>query len=133
MRTEVVPVAVMIEDLYFMSIISSAAGKVRVPVRFLRRGEMVPERASLLLIDVQFPGEWDGEVRRFVDGGGKALAFGPHMDGETRQRAKAAEICSACWRNPSSRGTWAIFCARRRASGSIPPWPASSHSCHTTS
>ena len=78
------------EDLYFASIISSAARHLDTAIRFLHRGEAIPGDAPIALLDIQLPWDWEQVVRAYAQGGGQVVAFGPHMDTALRKRARGA-------------------------------------------
>jgi hypothetical protein len=45
---------------------------------------------QLLVVDMAFKGDWEGEIRAAVRAGVPAVAFGPHVETEARRRAKEA-------------------------------------------
>ncbi|HYO49601.1 MAG TPA: hypothetical protein VEW94_07085 [Chloroflexia bacterium] len=46
--------------------------------------------ASMMVVDLAARGDWEGAIREAVGRGVKVVAFGPHMDAESRRRAKEA-------------------------------------------
>jgi hypothetical protein len=81
--------AVLVEDLYFLSSITSAAGKAGVQLAVVKPGDPVPEDSRVALLDLQYRG-WEGLIRPLVNRGGEVIAFGPHVDGALMRRARAA-------------------------------------------
>lgn len=84
------PVIALVDDLYFMSIINAAARAHGIRIRFLRPGEAVPTATRLVLIDLDSSGRWQEQIAEYLAAGGRAIAFGPHLDTEKRKQAKAA-------------------------------------------
>ena len=70
--------------------IVSAATKAGVPFNIVKPGEALPDQSAVALLDLQYPGDWEGLTRRMVEAGGEVIAFGPHIDGPLMKRARAA-------------------------------------------
>ena len=84
------PVAVLVDDLYFASIISSAAKKLETDITYVRNGSPIPCAAPLALVDIQLTWDWEAIVREYAENGGYVVGFGPHTDTALRKRARAA-------------------------------------------
>lgn len=82
--------AVLVEDLYFASIISSAAKRLQIDIQFLHSGDEIPSDAPLALLDIQLPWDWEPIVQEYAQHGGQVVGFGPHMDTALRKRARSA-------------------------------------------
>jgi hypothetical protein len=83
-------VAAIIDDLYFMSILSTAARHLDVPLAFPKPSQPISEDTALVVVDLDCRRDWEEQIAPFVRAGGVAIAFGPHVDAEKRRRAKAA-------------------------------------------
>lgn len=84
------PVAVLISDVYFATMVASTARKLDIPVSFVSPGEPIPQDARLAIVDLQFPADWESAVREYANGGGEVVGFGPHVQGSLMKRARAA-------------------------------------------
>lgn len=55
----------------------------------VRPGSPLPD-GDILVVDLGTRGDWESMVREATSRGIKVVAFGPHMDAESRTKAKAA-------------------------------------------
>ncbi len=55
----------------------------------IRPGSPLPD-GDILIIDLSTRGDWETTAREASTRGMKVVAFGPHMDSESRSKAKAA-------------------------------------------
>src|SRR5579884_1347646 len=83
-------VVAWISDLFFMSMVATAARRLSVSVVFIKPGDPVPDGARLGLLDLQIEGPWENDVRSVRERGGVVIAFGPHVDLDSRARARHA-------------------------------------------
>lgn len=84
------PTAVLVEDLFFQGMISSAAARAGLPIKFVRSNNALPSGARNAILDLLWPGEWEDVIAEFVAAGGEVIAFGPHTDGPLLKRGRAA-------------------------------------------
>lgn len=61
----------------------------------IRPGSILPN-GDILVVDLGTRGDWETLVREAVSRGMKVVAFGPHMDAESRSKAKA-QVHRVCW------------------------------------
>ena len=84
------PVALLFStDLMFgvpLQNMARAAGFNPVTVR---PGAPLPP-GDLLVVDLAARGDWEAAIREAAARGTRVVAFGPHMDADSRRRAKAA-------------------------------------------
>jgi hypothetical protein len=82
----------VVTDLFFVSRIQSAAAAAGVPVRFVRPDGLIPEHAPrLALVDLDASVDVRAAIRQLkAVGTGSIVAFGPHLDTESRKAARAA-------------------------------------------
>ena len=84
------PVAVLVQDLYFLSSIGVTAAKLGVEVAIVKPGEPIPATSSLIILDLQYPGDWVRVIREIAGENREIVAFGPHVDGSLMKHARAA-------------------------------------------
>lgn len=82
--------AVLIEDLFFLAMVTSAASKAGVAATIVGPHEDVPAGAVLAVLDLQSSGDWERRIKGYSDAGGEVVGFGPHVDGPLMKRARAA-------------------------------------------
>jgi DNA-binding LacI/PurR family transcriptional regulator len=82
----------VVTDLFFISRIQSAAAAAGVRVRFVRPDGSIPEGARrLALVDLDASVDVRAAIRRLKEAGARSIvAFGPHLDTESRKAARSA-------------------------------------------
>jgi hypothetical protein len=82
----------VVTDLFFVSRIHSAASAVGVSVRFVGPDGSIPESAPrLTLVDLDADVDVPGTIQRLKAAGAVSIvAFGPHLDTESRKVARSA-------------------------------------------
>jgi hypothetical protein len=76
-------------DLMFGVELQSMARKAGFQPVTLKPGTALPD-GSILIVDLRAQGDWEAVIRAAVDRNMPVVAFGPHVDSEGRQKAKAA-------------------------------------------
>lgn len=84
------PVALLFcTDLMFGVQLQNIARKAGYRPLTLKPGATLPEGA-VLVVDLGARGDWEEAIREAAGRGTSVVAFGSHMDGESRKRAKGA-------------------------------------------
>ena len=76
-------------DLMFGVELQSMSRKAGLRPVTLRPGIALPE-GNILIVDLRARGDWETMIRAAVARNLPVVAFGPHVDAEGRQKAKAA-------------------------------------------
>ena len=76
-------------DLMFGVELQSMSRKAGLRPVTLRPGIALPE-GNILIVDLRARGDWEATIRAAVARNMPVVAFGPHVDAEGRQKAKAA-------------------------------------------
>ena len=76
-------------DLMFGVELQSMSRKAGLRPVTLRPGIALPE-GNILVVDLRARGDWEAMIRAAVARNMPVVAFGPHVDAEGRQKAKAA-------------------------------------------
>jgi hypothetical protein len=76
-------------DLMFGVELQSMSRKAGLRPVTLRPGIALPE-GNILVVDLRARGDWETMIRAAVARNMPVVAFGPHVDAEGRQKAKAA-------------------------------------------
>lgn len=105
------PVAVLVQDLFFGSVISSAATKVGIKIVFMTPDDPVPIGVRMIVVDAQIHGDWESLTRRHVGSGGEAIAFAPHLDRHLIKRARSAGCRRVLAKSKFVNEVGAILCA----------------------
>jgi len=92
--TEDAPVAALLcADLMFAVQLQNMARAAGLRPLLLRAGARLPDDAAVLVVNVgerAGPQAWEASMREAASNGIPIIAFGPHMDAESRRAAKAA-------------------------------------------
>lgn len=84
------PVALLYcADLMFAVQLQNMARKTGYSFTTARPGAPMPD-ADIMIVDLGSKGDWQAAIREVSARGVPVIAFGPHMDGESRKRARAA-------------------------------------------
>jgi len=84
------PVAVLVQDLFFLSRVISAGAESGVGLTVVKPGDPLPSGTAAAILDLTYPGDWESPARELAESGRDVIAFGPHTDGALMKRARAA-------------------------------------------
>ncbi|HET9494239.1 MAG TPA: hypothetical protein VFR15_08420 [Chloroflexia bacterium] len=82
-------VLVYCPDVMFASRVQNLARHAGVSAEMVRPGQPI-RKGDLLVASFGSGGEWEQMIREATQAGIPTMAFGPHVDGESRRAAKAA-------------------------------------------
>lgn len=119
------PVALLLcTDLFFglrLQKMAQAAGFRPVTWKPGSTGSDLEPR--ILVVDLAVQGDWEEAIREAVARGALAVAFGPHIDGEARKRAKGAGASRVLSNSNLARDLPGILLALKDSSHAVPDGP----------
>lgn len=111
------PVALLFcTDLMFGVQLQNIARKAGYRPLTLKPGATLPEGA-VLVVDLGARGDWEAVMREAAGRGTLVVAFGSHMDGESRKHAKAAGAVRVLANSNMARDLPGILMSLREGGG----------------
>jgi hypothetical protein len=83
-------VAVVEDDLFFLSRIGPALSARGLTMTVIQSGHRLPPNCVGVLVDLTYGGDWESLVQEASAAGVESIAFGPHVDGDLLKRARRA-------------------------------------------
>ena len=114
------PLAILLyTDLMFGVQMQNMARKAGYRVLSLRPGEL-PDAGDVLIVDLSARADWESAVRKAHKDGLPVIAFGPHIDSESRRKAKAAGATRVLANSNLARDLPGILVGLRDAESVLP-------------